>query len=86
MRKQKPIKELLVLLLTEVEATKYPFKGMCISINDMEHQRIIVWRERMKLLFYLGSNKPTGTGQGFWWPRENKEIRIKFLNEQIKKL
>jgi len=85
-KKQRPIKELLVLLLNEVKNSRYPFKGMCISINDMEHKRTIIWRERMSLLFYLNSNKPKDCGAGFWWPPEDVLKRINWINEQIKKL
>jgi len=82
--KTRDIKELLTLLRDYV-SSYYDGWGMCWSITEMYGEDIISFREKNRLDKYLDNNNPD-RDQIWWWNRQEKRPRLKWLDEQIKKL
>ena len=77
--------ELLVLLRQKVVDDQI-FKGMCITLEDLDGRTL---HEMHILRAYLRDNKPEHAECGmidWWWPVSLKEPRLDWLDEHIKKL
>ena len=78
-------KQLLILLRDNIDKLN---TGLCFLITQLHYEGIITEEERDNLQFYLSTHRPIAPKWEhyyFWQPR-NKEVRIKWLNEQIDKL
>jgi hypothetical protein len=61
--------------------------GLCELINKMFLLYYISNEERILLKNYLKENIPDISKKGiYWWPRGEKEPRIKWLHEELNKL
>jgi hypothetical protein len=77
-------KQLLILLRDNIDRLK---TGLCFLIRELWYNDTITEKERDKLQYYISMHRPIAPKWEhyyFWQPR-NKEVRIKWLNEQINK-
>ena len=82
-------KELLELLKTEIENYNIlRFTGMCGCIFDMYNNRECISKDEYHYLKnYLRNNVHKNISIGeYWWPVGDKQIRLAWIDRQLKKL
>lgn len=84
--KQRTIIQLLELLKENILKDD-TFSGMCILVWHLGCSEIITLDEEFILEDYLEDNEPESVkNQAYWFPYGEKQPRIDWINEQIKKL
>lgn len=78
--KNRPIKELLQLMLDNFDKLD---AGLCALIKDLFLEALISKTEANELCAYLFKNKPNT--KMHWFPIGEKQPRIEWLQQQIKK-
>lgn len=84
--KERTIKELLILL-REYIVEQDVFLGMCSEINEMYCLDLISNKESKILTNYLKKNRPKGMDMfDSWWKEGDKQPRLYWIDEQLKRL
>lgn len=90
------LKKLLKTIKKRIEERTYGNYGICSYVLEDTNNNNFTIEEYLYVIDYLKENKPTPkknsrfyvgyTSTAHWWPVEDKEIRIKFLDFLIKKI
>lgn len=78
----RPIKELLVLVREFILDDEY-FYGLCGVVYDLSKAESITDTEYDVMSNYLDNHRPDKIGD-FWWPSGNKQLRLDWIDEQLK--
>jgi hypothetical protein len=84
----RPIKSLLIILRDNVEENLKT--GLCKLSDDLRRSKIITFKEFDRLYLFINEKEPIKgrfkrTNFTWYWSPGEKEIRIQWLNYQIKK-
>jgi len=96
MKKERTIKELLQLLLRNIENGTFRY-GLCQTASDLcYHDDVITFEELQVLHNYIDTHRPSWfsswdalkqhiTAESYYWTTDLKEPRIKWLKKHIKR-